>query len=108
MADVSDDLAAKIDERRRKLDQVDQAIAEIRRLQHEREAVAIAPGRSAGAGDAKRQLEIAPLLRPPTERDPAAPTTPQRHRQRIGGADPAIRAANKRRASQAASRSGRA
>ena len=106
MADVSDDLAAKIDERRRKLDQVDQAIAEIRRLQHEREAVAIAPGRS--AGDARRQLEIAPLLRPPTERDRAAPTTPQRQRQRIGGADPAIRAANKRRASQAASRSRRA
>ena len=43
-ANISDDLVAKIDERRRKLDQVDQAIAEMRRLQQ----------------------EIAPLLRPPT------------------------------------------
>ena len=106
MADVSHDLAAKIDERRRKLDQVDQAIAEIRRLQHEREAVAIAPRRSAGASDAKLQSEIAPLLRPLAKRDPAAPTAPQR--QRIADADPATRAANKRRASQAASRSRRA
>ena len=40
MTDVSDELAAKIDERRRKLDQVDRAIAEIRRLQHEREVAA--------------------------------------------------------------------
>lgn len=43
-ADISDHLVAKIDERRRRLDQVDQAIAEMRRLQQ----------------------EIAPLLRPPT------------------------------------------
>ena len=56
MADINKDLAAKIDERRRRLDQVDQAIAEMRRLQQ----------------------EIAPLLRPPTERDPAAPPAPQR------------------------------
>ena len=48
MANVSGDLAAKIDERRRKLDQVDQAIAELRRLQQGREAVAIAPRKSAG------------------------------------------------------------
>jgi hypothetical protein len=108
MADVSADRAAKIDERRRKLDQVDEAIAEIRRLQHEREAVAIAPRRSAGASDAKLQLEIAPLLRPPAKRDPAAPTAPQRQRQRIARANPATRAANKSRASQAARRSRRA
>ena len=48
MANISGDLAAKIDERRRKLDQVDQAIAEMRRLQQGREAVAIAPRKSAG------------------------------------------------------------
>ena len=48
MANISGDLAAKIDERRRKLDQVDQAIAEMRRLQQGREAVAIAPRQSAG------------------------------------------------------------
>jgi hypothetical protein len=59
-ADIRDHLVAKIDERRRRLDQVDQAIAEMRRLQQ----------------------EIAPFLRPPTERDPAAPTAPQRQRQR--------------------------
>jgi len=84
MADINKDLAAKIDERRRRLDQVDQAIAEMRRLQQ----------------------EIAPLLRPPTERDPAAPPAPQRQRHRIGGAAPAthLHAGNKRRASQAASR----
>jgi len=46
MADINDDLAAKIDERRRKLDQVDRAIADMRRLQQ----------------------EIGPLLRSPTER----------------------------------------
>ena len=43
-ADISDHLVAKIDERCRRLDQVDQAIAEMRRLQQ----------------------EIAPLLRSPT------------------------------------------
>ena len=48
MANISGDLAARIDERRRKLDQVDQAIAEMRRLQQGREAVAIAPRKSAG------------------------------------------------------------
>ena len=48
MANISGDLVAKIDERRRKLDQVDQAIAEMRRLQQGREAVAIAPSKSAG------------------------------------------------------------
>ena len=48
MANISADLAAKIDERRRKLDQVDQAIAEMRRLQQGREAVGIAPSMSAG------------------------------------------------------------
>ena len=48
MANISGDLVAKIDERRRKLDQVDQAIAEMRRLQQGREAVAIGPGKSAG------------------------------------------------------------
>lgn len=48
MADINKDLAAKIDERRRRLDQVDQAIAEMRRLQQGREAVAIAPRKSAG------------------------------------------------------------
>jgi hypothetical protein len=48
MADISDNLVVKIEERRRKLDRVDQAIAEMRRLQQ----------------------EIAPLLRPPTERQP--------------------------------------
>ena len=48
MANISGDLAAKIDERRRKLDQVDQAIAEMRWLQQGREAVAIAPSKSAG------------------------------------------------------------
>jgi len=44
MADVTD-LAVKIEERRRRLDQVDQALAEMRRLlqQQEREAVAITP-----------------------------------------------------------------
>ncbi|MGA8966946.1 MAG: hypothetical protein WA723_19505 [Pseudolabrys sp.] len=42
--DISDHLVAKIDERCRRLDQVDQAIAEMRRLQQ----------------------EIAPLLRSPT------------------------------------------
>ena len=47
MANISGDLAAKIDERRRKLDQVDQAIAEMRRQQG-READAIAPRKSAG------------------------------------------------------------
>jgi len=88
MADINNDLAAKIDERRRRLDQVDQAIAEMRRLQQ----------------------EIAPLLRPPTERDPAAPPAvppaPQRQRHRIGGAAPVthLHAGNKSRASQAASR----
>ncbi|MGA9195812.1 MAG: hypothetical protein WB037_12025 [Pseudolabrys sp.] len=34
-ADISDHLVAKIDERCRRLDQVDQAIAEMRRLQQE-------------------------------------------------------------------------
>ena len=48
MSNISGDLAAKIDERRRKLDQVDHAIAELRRLQQGREAVAIAPRKSAG------------------------------------------------------------
>ena len=48
MANISGDLAAKIDERRRKLDQVDKAIAEMRRLQQGGEAVAIAPRKSAG------------------------------------------------------------
>ena len=48
MANISGDLVAKIDERRRKLDQVDQAIAEMRRLQQGREAAAIAPRKSAG------------------------------------------------------------
>ena len=48
MANISNDLLAKINERRRKLDQVDQAIAELRMLQH----------------------EIAPRLKPPTERQP--------------------------------------
>ena len=48
MANINRDLAAKMDERCRKLDQVDQAIAEMRRLQQEREAVAIAPSKSAG------------------------------------------------------------
>jgi hypothetical protein len=57
-ADISDHLVAKIDERCRRLDQVDQAIAEVRRLQH----------------------EIAPFLRPPTERDPAPQRQGQRHR----------------------------
>jgi hypothetical protein len=50
MTDTSDNLTAKIDERRKKLDQVDQAIAEMRRLQQ----------------------ESAPLPRPPTERQPIA------------------------------------
>ena len=48
MANISGDLVAKIDERRRKLDQVDQAIAAVRSLQQGREAVAIAPRESAG------------------------------------------------------------
>ena len=48
MANINRDLAAKMDERCRKLDRVDQAIAEMRRLQQGREAVAVAPRKSAG------------------------------------------------------------
>jgi hypothetical protein len=61
MADINDNLAAKIDERRRKLDQVDQAITEMRMLQH----------------------EIAPRLSPLTEPNPAVLAVQhQQHRGR--------------------------
>jgi hypothetical protein len=59
MADVTD-LAAKIEERRRRLDQVDQALAEMRRLlQHqEREAVVTARKQKRGPRQLRLPLPI--------------------------------------------------